>query len=188
MQMLWWQDMWPFRTRPGAQCTCQQCCEPHSQPQFDIVCTHVPHGYIDFSWLKADPLSNVVWTDKWGSLAQTIGGLEGGTGAALLANTWYSAPLVSPAGAEGFSGAESTGGFSAGDDGYALAVEIGKEWGMYVAGLEGGRDAGDASQLAVEQAIENGVIDGNYLEVSALATATAITAIGTTGLEPLGQG
>jgi hypothetical protein len=23
-----------------------------------------PNGYIDFSWMKADPLSNVVFTDK----------------------------------------------------------------------------------------------------------------------------
>jgi len=25
-----------------------------------------PNGYIDFSWLTPDPLSNIVWTDKWG--------------------------------------------------------------------------------------------------------------------------
>jgi hypothetical protein len=147
-----------------------------------------PNGYIDFSWMKADPLSNVVFTDKWGSFGNTTGALVGGAQAAILAGTWYSAPFVSPAGAEGFSGAESTGGVTAGDDGYQLGVEIGKEWGIYVAGLEGGRDAGDAAQLAVENGIEQGLIAGNELEVGALATATAITTIGTTGTLPLGQG
>jgi hypothetical protein len=147
-----------------------------------------PNGYIDFSWLKADPLSNVVYTDKWGSFGNGVGAITGGAAAAALAGTWYSVPLVSPAGAEGFSGAEDTDGVMAGDGGYQLGVEIGKEWGIYVAGLEGGKDAGDAAQLAVENGIQQGLIDGNELEVSALASATTITTIGTTGTLPLGQG
>jgi hypothetical protein len=147
-----------------------------------------PNGYIDFSWMKADPLSNVVYTDKWGSFGNGVGAIAGGAAAAALAGTWYSVPLVSPAGAEGFSGAEDTGGVTAGDDGYQLGVEIGKEWGIYVAGLEGGKDAGDAAQLAVENGIQQGLIYGNEVEVSALASATAITTIGTTGTLPLGQG
>lgn len=60
-----------------------------------------PSGYIDFSWLKADPLSNVVFIDKWGAFGNGVGATAGGAAAAALAGTWYSAPLVSPAGAEG---------------------------------------------------------------------------------------
>jgi hypothetical protein len=147
-----------------------------------------PNGYIDFSWLTADPLSNIVWTDKWGSVGATAGAFAGGALAATLASVAYSAPVISPAGVEGLGGSFDIAGSIATDDGFALGVEIGRAWAVYVAGLEGGRDAADAARLAVEESIETLGEGVNLTEASAIGVAAGLAAVQFTGSLPLGQG
>ena len=147
-----------------------------------------PNGFIDFSWLSPDPLSNMVWIDHWADIGGLAGAVAGGALAAFQAGVWYSVPLTSPAGVEGYQEAFNIGGANAGDDGYALAVDVGKEWGIYVAGLEGSRDAGDAGKIAVKTSIETLGTGDSELEASGIGTAAGTTAIIISGNEPLGQG
>jgi hypothetical protein len=152
---------------------------------------------IHHSWVSCDPLSNLIWVEKWGDVGATAAGISGALTASISAGTIYMNPISSPSGTKAYDKATEISGYTAGDDAIALGCSLGHQWGIYSGTIEAGKDASDAGRLAVQTSLNMGIENGDssllgdtQLDASGLGTAAGISVILGTATLPswLGMG
>ena len=151
------------------------------------------NGYIDFSWLTADPLSNVVWQEKWATEGKTAGAITGAVSAMTLATTLYEDPLTSVIGLAGYDAAQALAGVDADTAGYDLAIETLVPFASWVANMVGAKLAGaaahEASYLTAQDAAEAdsiGVAAGESAIIAEQSTPAGWGTVSALVVTPLG--